>query len=68
MFIIEVSDITYPEGSSTDLPTSLTLSIEEVINNEYLDAELANHVEEVVGVLPVSLKYDWKYDHYFKEE
>lgn len=67
MFIIEVSEIKYPMGAAADLPTSLTLSIEEVINNEYLDAELANHVEEVVGVLPISLKYDWKYDHHFKE-
>jgi hypothetical protein len=67
MFIINVSDIVYPEGSSEDLPSSLTLAVEEVINNEYLDAELANHVEEVVGVLPTSLKYDWKYDHYFQD-
>jgi hypothetical protein len=67
MFIIEVTHIKYPPDSSLDLPTDLTLSVEEVINNEYLDAELASHVQEIVGVLPISLQYDWKYDHYFHE-
>ena len=67
MFVIEVTQIKYPQGSSEELPTDLTLSIEEVINNEYLDAELANHVYEIVGVMPDSLQYSWKYDHYYKE-
>lgn len=62
MFVVTVTEITYPEGSAADLPTDLTLGLDEAINNEYLDAELASHVEEVVGVLPSSLRYHWKYD------
>jgi hypothetical protein len=62
MFVVTVTEIKYPACASADLPTELVLGLEEVINNEYLDAELASHVEEVVGVLPESLKYSWTYD------
>jgi hypothetical protein len=62
MFVVTVTEIKYPACASPDLPTELVLGLEEVINNEYLDAELASHVEEVVGILPESLKYTWTYD------
>ena len=62
MFVVTVTEIKYPACAAADLPTELVLGLEEVINNEYLDAELASHVEEVVGVLPESLKYSWTYD------
>ena len=62
MFVITVTEIKYPEGSAADLPTELILGVEEPITDEYLNAELAAHVEEVVGVLPESMRYAWAYD------
>ena len=62
MFVVTVTDIKYPAGAAADLPVELTLGVDEVINNEYLDAELASHVEEIVGVLPESLSYSWTFD------
>lgn len=64
MFVVHVTEITYknPEEAQVELPTELTLGVEEPINNEYLDTELVSHVEELVGHSVATLKYSWTYD------
>lgn len=64
MFVIHVTDIQYKdvETATVDLPTELVLGVDEPITNEYLDAELAQHVEEVVGHPVATMHYSWKYD------
>lgn len=64
MFVVHVTEITYkdPESATVELPSELTLGVEEPINNEYLDKELVGHVEDLVGHSVATLRYSWTYD------